>query len=202
MLPCHLYIFFGEACSDLFPIFKLVCLFSCSVLESSLYMLNTSSDLCFANIFSQSVVCLLTPLQENVFNLNRVQLTNFFCYGNSNTLATWCEELTHLQRPWFWERLMAGGEGDDRGWDGGMTEDEMAGWHHRLKGHGFGWTPAVGDGQRGLACCGSLGCRVRHNWATELNFSIVSKNSSSNPGSCRFSLASRSFIILHLNLGI
>ena len=38
-----------------------------------------------------------------------------------------------------------------------MTEDEMAGWHHRLDGHGFGWTPGVGDGQGGLACCNSWG---------------------------------------------
>ena len=37
---------------------------------------------------------------------------------NSNTLATWCEELTYLKRPWCWERLKAGGEGDDKGWDG------------------------------------------------------------------------------------
>ena len=37
----------------------------------------------------------------------------------------------------------------------GTTEDEMVGWHHRLNGHGFGWTLAVGDGQGGLACCGS-----------------------------------------------
>ena len=36
-----------------------------------------------------------------------------------------------------------------------MTEDEMVGWHHQLDGHGFGWTPAVGDGQGGLVCCGS-----------------------------------------------
>ena len=36
-----------------------------------------------------------------------------------------------------------------------MTEDEMAGWHHRLNGHVFGWTPGVGDGQGGLVCCGS-----------------------------------------------
>ena len=34
-------------------------------------------------------------------------------------------------------------------------EDEMVGWHHQLSGHGFGWTPGVGDGQGGLACCGS-----------------------------------------------
>ena len=38
-----------------------------------------------------------------------------------------------------------------------MTEDEMAGWHHRLNGHGFGWTLGVGDGQGGLTCCGSWG---------------------------------------------
>ena len=39
-----------------------------------------------------------------------------------------------------------------------MTEDEMVGWHHRLNGHGFGWTRGVGDdGQGGLACCGSWG---------------------------------------------
>ena len=37
----------------------------------------------------------------------------------------------------------------------GTTEDEMVGWHHQLNGHGFGWTPGVGDGQGGLVCCGS-----------------------------------------------
>jgi len=39
----------------------------------------------------------------------------------------------------------------------GMTEDEMIGWHHLLDGHGFEWTPGVGDGQGGLACCSSWG---------------------------------------------
>jgi len=34
----------------------------------------------------------------------------------------------------------------------GQTEDEMVGWHHRLDGHGFGWTPGAGDGQGGLVC--------------------------------------------------
>ena len=38
-----------------------------------------------------------------------------------------------------------------------MTEDEMVGWHHRLDGHCFGWTPGVSDGQGGLVCCGSWG---------------------------------------------
>ena len=51
-----------------------------------------------------------------------------------------------------------------------MTEDEMAGWHHRLDGHEFEWTPGVGDGQGGLVCCDSWGRRVGHNWATELNW--------------------------------
>ena len=52
----------------------------------------------------------------------------------------------------------------------GTTEDEMAGWHHWLDGHESEWTLGVGDGQRGLACCDSWGCRVRHDWATELNW--------------------------------
>ena len=39
----------------------------------------------------------------------------------------------------------------------GTTEDEVVGWHHQLNGHGFGWTPGVGDGQGGLVCCGSRG---------------------------------------------
>ena len=40
---------------------------------------------------------------------------------NSNTLATWCKEPTHWKRPWCWERLRAGGEGDNRGWDNWMA---------------------------------------------------------------------------------
>ena len=45
-----------------------------------------------------------------------------WCWSwNSNTLATWCEELTHWKRSWCWERLRAGREGDDRGWDGWMA---------------------------------------------------------------------------------
>ena len=39
----------------------------------------------------------------------------------------------------------------------GMTEDEIVGWHHQHNGRGFGWTPGVGDGQGGLACCNSWG---------------------------------------------
>ena len=41
----------------------------------------------------------------------------------------------------------------------GMTEDEMAGWHHRLDGHEFGWTPGVGNGQGGLVCWSPWSCK-------------------------------------------
>ena len=41
----------------------------------------------------------------------------------------------------------------------GRTEDETVAWHHWLDGHGFGWTLGVGDGQGGLACCGSWGSK-------------------------------------------
>ena len=47
---------------------------------------------------------------------------------NSNILATWWEELTHLKRPWCWERLRAGGDGDDRGWDGWMVPLTQQTW--------------------------------------------------------------------------
>ena len=53
-----------------------------------------------------------------------------WCWSwNSNTLATWCEELTHLKRLWCWERLKVGSEG--------FAEDEMFAWHHRLNEHEF-----------------------------------------------------------------
>ena len=52
-----------------------------------------------------------------------------------------------------------------------MTEDEMAGWHHWLNGHGFGWTPGVGDGQGGLECCGSWG-RKESDMTERLNYNL------------------------------
>ena len=49
-----------------------------------------------------------------------------------------------------------------------MTEDEMIGWHHGLDGHGFEWTPGVGDGQGGLMCCGLWGRKESDTTETEL----------------------------------
>ena len=68
------------------------------------------------------------------------------------------------------------GKDPGRGWwqeEKRTTEDEMAGWHHWLDGHEFEWTSGVGDGQGGLACCDSWGCKEldtteRLNW-TEWN---------------------------------
>ena len=59
----------------------------------------------------------------------------------------------------------------------GMMENEMVGWHHRLNGYGFRWTPRVGDGQGGLACCGSWGCKEsytteRLNWTERIFFTL------------------------------
>ena len=56
-----------------------------------------------------------------------------------------------------------------------MTEDAMVGWHHRLDGHGFGWTPGMGDGQGGLACCGPWGCKE-----SDRTWRLNNNNSSSN----------------------
>ena len=55
-----------------------------------------------------------------------------------------------------------------------MTEDEMEGWHHRLDGHGFVWTPGVGDGQGGLACCDSWG-RKELDTTEQLNWTELKK---------------------------
>ena len=61
-----------------------------------------------------------------------------------------------MQRTDSFEKILMLGKTEGRR-EKGTTEDEMVGWHHRLNGHGFGWTPGVGDGQGGLACCGSWG---------------------------------------------
>ena len=57
----------------------------------------------------------------------------------------------------------------------GTTEDEMIAWHHRLNGHGFGWTLGAGDGQGGLACCGSWG-RKESDMTERLNWTDTASN--------------------------
>ena len=90
-----------------------------------------------------------------------------WCWGwNSSTLTTSWEELTHWKRLWCWEGLRAGGEGDDRGWDGWMAPLTWWTWVWVNSGSWW-WTgrPAV------LRFMGSQ--RVRHDWETELNWTDV-----------------------------
>ena len=77
-------------------------------------------------------------------------------------LATWCEQLTHLKRPWCWERLNAGGEGDDRGWNGWMASPTQWAWVWVNSGS---WWQTGRPGM--LQSMGSQ--RVGYNWVTELN---------------------------------
>ena len=85
-----------------------------------------------------------------------------------NTLAIWCEELTYLRRPWCWERLKAGGEGGNRGWDGWVVSPTWWTWVWASS-RSWGWTGKPGM----LQSMGSQ--RVGHNWATELNWKFVLK---------------------------
>ena len=89
-----------------------------------------------------------------------------WCWSwNSSTLATWCEELTHLKRPWCWERLRAWEEGDDRGWDGWMASLTPWTWVWVDSGSWW-WTGRLGV----LQSMGSQ--RVGCDWATELHDDI------------------------------
>ena len=78
----------------------------------------------------------------------------------------WCKELTHWKRPWGWERLKVGGEGDKRGWDGWMASPTRWTWVLVASGSWW-WTGKPGVLQ-------SMGLqRVRHNWVAELNWTTT-----------------------------
>ena len=102
-----------------------------------------------------------------------------WCWSwNSNTLAAWCEELTPWKRSWCWERLKAGGEGDDRRWDGWMAAPTQWTWVWVNSGS-WRWigSPAIRQ---------SMGSqKVGHDWATELNWIL---------GSLKFFLKSVSWL--------
>ena len=110
-----------------------------------------------------------------------------WCWSwNSNTLATWCEELTHLKRPWCWERLKAGGEGDDRGWDGWMASSTRWTWVWIYFGSWW-WTGRPGVLQ-------SMGWhRVRPDWASELSWTDRCWSQENSP--TNFSHATSEFFI-------
>ena len=91
-----------------------------------------------------------------------IQWKDWWWSWSSNTLATWCKELTYLKRPWCWERLKEG-EGDDRGWDGWMASMTQRTWIWASSGSWW-WTGKPGV----LQSMGSQ--RVGHDQAIELNF--------------------------------
>ena len=94
------------------------------------------------------------------YSLERLMLKLKFQY-----FGTWCKELTHWKRPWCWERLKAGGEGDDKGWDGWMASPTQWTWV-RVSSGSWWWT-----GRPGVLRFIGLE-RVRHDWATELNWTL------------------------------
>ena len=86
-----------------------------------------------------------------------------WCWSwSSNTLATWCEEVTHWKRPWCWERLKAGEEGANRGWDGWMASPTLWTWVWVTSGSWW-WTgkPGILQSMRSQ--------RVGRYWETQLN---------------------------------
>ena len=96
----------------------------------------------------------------------------------------------HLMR-----RVDSSGKDSDAGRDWGQeekgtTEDEMAGWHHWLDGHEFGWTPGVGDGQEGLACCDSWG-RKESDMTEQLNWTELNSWQTTNAFHTRHNLFSQ-----------
>ena len=102
-------------------------------------------------------------LRKSVLN---IQWKDWCWSWNSNSLATWCKEPTHWKRPWSWERLKAGGEGGDRGWDGWMAS--LTQWTWVWANSSWWWR----TGKPGvLQSMGSQ--RVRQNWKTELNWTII-----------------------------
>ena len=100
---------------------------------------------------------------QSILTVLGVHWKDWWWSWNSSTLATSCEELTHLKRPWCWERLGAGGEGDDRGWDGWMASPTRWTWVW-VNSRSWWWIGRPGM----LRFMGSQ--RVGHDWATELNW--------------------------------
>ena len=104
----------------------------------------------------------------------------FLCDGGPSCLEK------YLKRPVLWpphaKSWLLGKDSDaGRDWgqeERGTTEDEMAGWHHRLDGRESEWTPGVGDGQGGLVCCNSWGRKEsdtteRLNWTDSSAASVL-----------------------------
>ena len=112
------------------------------------------------SVVGYSLLCMSVKFRWfNVLNPFSLQPSDWFRIIVSRVLKakSWL-----IGKDWCWEGLGAGGEGDDRGWDGWMAS--LTRWTWVWVNSGSWW------GQGGLACCDSWGRRVGHDWATELNW--------------------------------
>ena len=105
----------------------------------------------------------IQPVHPNLKSVLNIHWKDWCWSWSSSTLATWCEELTHLKRPWCWKRLKAGGNKDDKGWDGWMASETQWTWVWVHSGSWW-WTGKPGV----LQSVGSQ--RIGHDWATKLNW--------------------------------
>ena len=119
-------------------------------------LLKSTAKLSFRNVCSNS----------NIVIVPASPYPNVKYFSLSLNLATSCEDLTHWKRPWCWEGLGAGGEGDDRGWNGWMASPTRCTWVWMNSGSWW-WTGRPGV----LQFMGSQ--RVGHDRATELNWNLA-----------------------------
>ena len=98
-----------------------VVMYGCTIKKTECWRIDVFEQWCWSRLWRvpwTATRCIQFILKEISPEYSLVD----WCWSwNSNTLATWCKELTHWKRPWCWERLKAEGEGDDRGWDGWMA---------------------------------------------------------------------------------
>ena len=145
------------------PLPRILC-WSTQILVSDALFLSRFTDAKLEKTLESSLDC----KEIEPVNPKGNQSWVFIGRTNANTLATWCEELTHWKRPWCWERLKAGEERDDRRWDGWMASLTRWTWVWASFGSWW-WTGKPGVLQpMGLQ-------RVRHDWATELKITTTWK---------------------------
>ena len=110
-------------------------------------MSRNGNFICFTLVWLLRVSCTARRSNKSIlkeinpeYSLEGLKLKLKFQYFG-HLHQYWCKELIHWKRPWYWEGLAEGGEGDNRGWDGWMASLTRWTWHE------LEWTPGVGDGQ-------------------------------------------------------
>ena len=140
----------------IFPVVIYVC-YSWTIKKAECWRIDAFELWCWRRLLRIS----WTARRSNQFNLKEISpeysLEGLMLKLKLWYFGLWCEELTHLKRPWCWERVKAEGEGDDRGWDGWMASPTQWTWVFVNSGSWW-WT-----GRPGVL-------QIGHDWATELNW--------------------------------